>query len=174
MESLRGHLLIAAPSLFDYFRRAVILVIDHGEEGAMGVILNRESETEVADAVPSLAPLVDVEETLRVGGPVSPDSVVAIGEFHDPAEAGRQISGDLGVLDPERGDVGLHRVRIYAGYAGWAPDQLEEELRQDAWIVEPAEPDDVFRDEDLWPLVLRRKGGPYKLMAGMPADPSLN
>jgi putative transcriptional regulator len=84
-DSLRGQLLIAAPSLHDYFRRTVVLVIEHTEEGAMGVMLNRESETPVAEAVPQLAALADEEELVRIGGPVSPQSVVALGEFADVA-----------------------------------------------------------------------------------------
>src|SRR3954463_10006692 len=76
VDSLRGKLLIAAPSLFDYFRRTVILVLEHGEDGAMGVVLNRTSETAVAEAVPVLAELADDGELVRVGGPVSPEAVV--------------------------------------------------------------------------------------------------
>ena len=80
-KSLRGQLLIAAPSLFDYFRRTVILVIEHTEEGAMGVVLNRPSDTTVAEAVSALAELADADEVVRVGGPVSPEAVVALGDF---------------------------------------------------------------------------------------------
>ena len=100
--SLRGHLLIAAPSLFDYFRRSVILVLEHSDEGAMGVVLNRRSETLVADAVPALAALPGAEEAVFVGGPVAPATVVALGEFDDPDEAGTQVRGSLGTLDPDR------------------------------------------------------------------------
>src|SRR5881227_124694 len=75
-KTLRGQLLIAAPSLFDYFRRTVVLVIEHTEEGAMGVVLNRPSETTVAEAVSALAELADENELVRVGGPVSPEAVV--------------------------------------------------------------------------------------------------
>ena len=92
-ETLRGHLLIAAPSLFDYFRRTVVLVIEHTAEGAMGVVLNRESETRVADAVPQLADLAAEDDLVRIGGPVAPESVVALGEFADLSEAGMQVVG---------------------------------------------------------------------------------
>ena len=174
MDSLRGQLLIAAPSLYDYFRRTVVLVLEHGDEGAMGVVLNRSSETAVADAVPALAELAEEGELVRVGGPVAPEAVVALGEFDDPAEAGTEVLGSLGVLDPDAENAGLRRVRIYAGYAGWGPGQLDSELDAGAWIVEPAEPEDPFAEDDIWPRVLQRKGGSYALMAGMPADPSLN
>ncbi len=173
MDSLRGKLLIAAPSLFDFFRRTVILMVEHGEEGAFGVVLNRLSEATVAEAVPSLAVLADAEEMVRIGGPVGPESVVILGEFEDPGESPKLVFGDLGVVDPGE-DAVLRRVRVYAGHSGWSPGQLESELDRDAWLVETADPDDPFLDEDIWPTVLRRRGGEYALLARMPDDPSLN
>ena len=174
MDSLRGKLLIAAPSQYDYFRRTVVLVLEHGEDGAMGVVLNRPSETVVGDAVPALSGLAGEGELVRIGGPVAPEAVVALAEFPDPEEASTQVLEGVGVLDPEAPNESLGRLRVYAGYAGWAPGQLDAELEQGAWIVERAEPGDPFADEDIWPEVVRRKGGSYSLMARMPADPSLN
>jgi putative transcriptional regulator len=174
MESLAGQLLIASPTLTDYFQRAVILVLAHGEEGAMGVVLNRPSELDVADAVPLLADSVDDDEMVYMGGPVSPRAVVVLAEFDDAADAANHVFGDVGVLDPERLDSSVRRLRVFSGYAGWGPGQLEMELEQEAWFVEPALTDDPFGDQDLWPLALQRKGGRYALLARMPADPSLN
>jgi putative transcriptional regulator len=173
-ESLRGNLLIAAPSLFDYFRRTVVLVIEHSDEGAMGVVLNRVSETLVAEAVPALAGLAEDEELVRLGGPVAPDAVVALGEFDDPEEAGKAVVEGLGTVDPDGPRDSLRRVRVYAGYAGWSPDQLEGEIEQGAWIVEEASADDPFYDGDIWSDTLRKKGGGYRLLATMPDDPSVN
>lgn len=173
-ESLRGKLLIAAPSLFDYFRRSVVLVIEHSEEGAMGVVLNRTSESRVAEAVPALAELAEEDDLVHVGGPVSPQSVVALGLFDDPAEAASPILGDLGVVDPDRLDPDLRRLRVYAGYAGWGSGQLDGEVEEGAWIVEAADPEDPFNEGDLWSEALHRKGGAYALLATMPSDPSLN
>jgi putative transcriptional regulator len=174
VESLRGQLLIAAPSLYDYFRRTVVLVLEHSAEGAMGVVLNRESETRVAEAVPALASLAEPEELVRIGGPVSPQSVVALGDFGDVAEAGTLVVGSLGTLDPDGENGSLRRVRVYAGYAGWSAGQLDDELEAEAWLVLPAQPGDPFEGGDIWSEALRRKGGSYRLMATMPADPSLN
>jgi putative transcriptional regulator len=174
MDSLRGKLLIASPGLSDYFRRTVVLVIEHNEEGAMGVVLNRPSDAPVIDAVPQLAGLADDEDVVHIGGPVSPESVIALGEFEDRSEAARPVIGDLGLIDPERPDPELRGLRVYAGYAGWGPEQLESELEAEAWIVEDADPTDPFLDEDAWPVVLARKGGAYALLATMPADPSQN
>ena len=173
-ESLRGRLLIAAPSLYDYFRRTVVLVIEHTPEGAMGVVLNRSSDVLVADVIPALGELAEGDELVRVGGPVSPDAVVALGEFDDPDEAGAAVVGGLGTLDPERPNESLKRLRVYAGYAGWSAGQLDGEVDEGAWIVERASPEDPFRDDDIWSLALRRKGGGYRLLATMPSDPSLN
>ena len=173
-DSLRGHLLIAAPSLFDYFRRTVVLVLEHTPDGAMGVVLGRETETRVADAVPALADLPGADDVIFLGGPVSPESVVALGDFDRPEEASTQVVGSLGTLDPDGDNDSLRRVRVFAGYAGWAAGQLDGELEEDAWIVAYADPEDPFRSGDLWSSALERKGGRYRLMATMPADPSLN
>jgi putative transcriptional regulator len=173
-DSLRGQLLIAAPSLYDYFRRTVILVLEHTADGAMGVVLNRLSETRVAEAVPALAELPGSEELVRLGGPVSPQSVVALGDFERPEEAGTHVVGTLGTLDPEADNQSLRRLRVYAGYAGWSAGQLDGELEAEAWIVTAAAVDDPFGAGDLWSDALARKGGKYRLLATMPSDPSLN
>jgi putative transcriptional regulator len=128
----------------------------------------------VAEALPALAELPGADGLVRLGGPVSPESVVALGEFGDPDEAGTAVLGPLGTLDPDAANSSLRRVRVYAGYAGWAPGQLDGELEQGAWIVQQAHPDDPFREGDIWSEALRRKGGGYRLLATMPSDPSLN
>ena len=165
-ESLRSHLLIASPRLADYFQRTVVLVLEHNEDGAMGVVLNRPSDAPVREAVPGLADLSD--GVVHVGGPVQPQAVIALGEFEDPDDASRLVVGDLGVVDPDNPEARLRRARVYAGYAGWAPDQSEAELEEEAWIVEPVDPDDPFHDDDLWPVALQRKGGEYALRLCMP------
>ena len=180
VESLRGHLLIAGPALVDpNFRRTVVLVGEHSEEGALGVVLNRTSESTVADAVPELTALVDGLEPVHVGGPVQPSAIVVLADFAEPDRAGALVLDSIGFLpaevDPD--DLGeLRAARVFAGYAGWGPGQLDGELEEGSWIVEPALPDDVFSpDPDaLWSDVLRRKGGPFGVLALMPHDPSLN
>jgi putative transcriptional regulator len=171
---MRGHLLIAAPSLFDYFRRTVVLVLEHTPEGAMGVVLGRETETRVSEAVPALADVAEDDDVIYLGGPVSPESVVALGDFERHEEAGTPVVGSLGTLDPDAENDSLRRVRVFAGYAGWGPGQLDAELESDAWIVQPADANDPFRPGDIWSEALARAGGRYKLLATMPADPSLN
>jgi putative transcriptional regulator len=177
-ESLRGSLLIAAPQLLDpNFRRTVVLVADHGEEGAMGVILNRPSGMTVADAAPDLEPLIGPDAPIFAGGPVQPTSGVVLAEV---TESDEPVFADV-VLIPgleELADVvdGAGSIRVFAGFAGWGPGQLDDELGREDWIVEPAQPSDVFSEEPeaLWGSVLERKGGQYALLARMPEDPSQN
>ncbi len=140
----------------------------------MGVVLNRAAEVRVADVVPALAELPDSDQLVRLGGPVAPESVVALGDFEHPEEAGTTVLGSLGTLDPEAPNESLRRLRVYAGYAGWGAGQLDGELEQDAWIVVRAKVDDPFGEADLWSEAVARKGGSYRLLATMPSDPSLN
>jgi len=181
-ESLRGTLLIAAPMLVDpNFARSVVLVAEHGEEGAMGLVLNRPTEVVVSDAVPALADLVEEDGAGSVvyeGGPVQPQAVVALAEFDDPADAAVVAFGRIGFLraDASPDDVALGRARVFAGYAGWGPGQLEGELAEEAWILEPAREEDVFGPTPaaLWRDVLRRKGGAFAMLAFLPDDPAVN
>jgi putative transcriptional regulator len=181
MESARGHLLIAGPSLLDpNFWRTVVLVIEHNEEGALGLVLNRPSETSVGEAVPELEEVLDPDEPLFIGGPVQPSSVIVLGEFEDATDAALLAFDDVGVLGtastPEELSVGLRSSRAFIGHAGWGPDQLDGEIERGDWIVEPAGLDDAFsaNPRELWSEVLTRKGGSYALIARMPPDPSMN
>jgi len=177
-ESLRGSLLIAGPTLLDpNFRRTVVLVAEHNEEGAIGVILNRPSGMTVADAAPDLEPLVGGEAPIFAGGPVQPTSGVVLAEVAETEEAifaGVVLLPGLTELGEAASDA--QRVRVFAGYAGWGPGQLDDELERDDWILDDARPDDVFSEEpdSLWADALLRKGGQYALVARMPDDPSLN
>lgn len=179
MESLRGHLLVAAPSLVDpNFVRTVVLVAEHNDEGAMGVVLNRPSDASIGEVVPDLSALVDAEEPVFEGGPVQPAGVMVLAEFDDPADAALPVDGELGfvALEADTEAVAAARARAFAGHAGWGPGQLEAELDEEAWFVAPFEREDAFAadPEELWSRALERKGGAYALVARMPPDPSLN
>jgi putative transcriptional regulator len=180
VDSLQGHLLVAGPSLVDpNFWRTVVLVGEHTEEGALGVVLNRSSDTPVEEALPELAGLAASMGTVHVGGPVQPSAVVVLADFTEAERAESLVVGSVGFLpaeiDPD--ELGaLRRARVYAGYAGWGPGQLDAELEDGSWIVERALPEDVFTEdpEGLWSGVLRRKGGPFAVLAAMPPDPTQN
>jgi putative transcriptional regulator len=181
MGFLHGQLLVASPAMADpNFARSVIAIANHDEDGALGIILNRPSETEVVEAVPELEGVVDDDEVVFVGGPVQPASIVVLAEFEDPAEAAFLVVGGIGLVSDrtglERLGVATARRRVFAGYAGWGPGQLEQELEREDWILEAVQPQDVFDEEPgaLWGRVLARKGGQFRLLARMPLDPSVN
>jgi putative transcriptional regulator len=180
VESLRGNLLVASPGLIDpNFRRAVVLVTEHTDEGAAGLVLNRPSPVEVSAAVPQLEPVVGDGEQVWVGGPVQPEAVLVLGEFLDPDDAAVPLFGALGfpsLSEPEEIVPATTRRRVFAGYAGWGAGQLEAEVADEDWILEHALSDDAFTEdpEELWSDVLRRKGGVYELVARMPEDPRVN
>jgi putative transcriptional regulator len=180
VESLQGHLLIAGPTLWDpNFRRTVLLVGHHDEDGAVGVILNRASETTVAEAIPSLGSLVPADEPVFLGGPVQPQAAVVVADFADPSVADILAFDTIGFLPPETRpgiESALRRARVFAGYSGWGPGQLEGEMDEDSWVVERARVDDVFSSDPsrLWEEVLRRKGSSFDLLRLMPLDPTQN
>jgi len=181
MESMRGQLLVAGPALLDpNFWRTVVLIVEHTEEGALGLVLNRPSETSVGEAVPQLGELLDPMEQLFIGGPVQPSAVIVLAEFEDPTDAALLAFDDVGVLGTgpasEELSAGVRAGRAFLGHAGWGPGQLDGELERGDWIVEPARLQDAFAEEakGLWSRVLTRKGGSYALVARMPADPSMN
>lgn len=181
MDSARGQLLIAGPTLLDpNFWRTVVLVVEHSEEGALGLVLNRPSETIVGEAVTELEELIDSDELLFIGGPVQPSAVIVLARFEDPGDGALIAFDDVGVLGTgpsiESLASGVRRARAFVGHAGWGPGQLEAELERDDWILESATRDDAFTASpgDLWQTVLTRKGGSYALVARMPADPTSN
>lgn len=191
-----GRLLVASPSLDDpNFERTVLLVLDHDEDGALGVVLNRASAVPVRDSLDEWNHLTAHPPVVFGGGPVEPTAVVALGHaigVTDPhasdtdtgdaagGEGGTRILDRIRLVDLESDPVlaaaELARVRIFAGYAGWAPDQLEDEIQQGAWFVVDATPDDVFTDhpEGLWHAVLRRQPDELRLLSTFPSDPTLN
>ena len=179
-DSLRGKLLVASPALLDpNFARSVVLITEHTEEGAMGVVLNRPSDTEVDQVAPELASVID-GEPIFIGGPVQPKALVVLAEFSDPDAAAWIVAADVGFVAADtvgdRLEEAVRRGRVYAGYSGWGAGQLEAELEEDAWIVEAPLPAELFPDDPdaLWHDVLERKGGQFALIARMPEDPSLN
>ncbi len=181
-ESLRGKLLVASPALLDpNFARTVVLIAEHSEDGAMGIVLNRPAASTVSEAVPDLAFLTGEDAQVYVGGPVAETAVIVLAEFERPEVAGALIDGELGFVgtdadDPEALDGAIRRARVFAGHAGWGPGQLESELEEESWIVEPPRREEIFSEdpEQLWAAVLRRKGREFALLSTMPPDPSLN
>ncbi|MBA3280972.1 MAG: YqgE/AlgH family protein [Acidimicrobiia bacterium] len=177
-----GRLLVATPLIGDpNFERTVVLLLAHGAEGAFGVVVNRPSGTSVDEVAEWWLPQVSAPAVLFVGGPVGTDTVVGIARRGtDPVAHFGVVLGDLGTVDlhqpPDPGEHPWHGVRLFAGSAGWAPGQLEDEVAEGAWWPVDADPDDVLTaDPDgLWSRVLRRQPGPVAWFANHPDDPTAN
>lgn len=178
----RGRLLVATPLLDDpNFARTVVLLLEHGDEGAFGIVLNRPTGVTVAEAVPDWEAVAAAPAAVFGGGPVSPESVIALARgTAGGSEGWIPVLGDLGTVDIGRdpADVGaeVHALRIFAGYAGWAAGQLEAEIDEGAWFVVDARPDDAFttKPSELWRRVLRRQRGRLAMFAWYPSDPETN
>lgn len=187
--TLVGRLLVATPLLGDpNFRRAVVLIVEHEpEEGTLGVVLNRPTQVPVAQVLRSWTELVSGPPVVFRGGPVSPDSAVALALVPGDDEPlgwrpleGIPVMSRIGLVDldtpPEILAAEISRFRVFAGYAGWGSGQLQAEIDEGAWYVLAAEPGDAFASEpeSLWTSVLRRQGGDLALVATFPDDPSMN
>jgi putative transcriptional regulator len=181
--SVRGKLLLAGPNLLDpNFFRSVVLVLDHDDQGAFGLVVNRRSEIPLIDVLERWAPYARPDSYVYLGGPVAPEAGFALARASSPDVTGvSSLRGGWAVVDLEADPtiVGpeLSRLRIFSGYAGWAPGQLDAELdAQGGWIVVDALADDPFCDDadDLWSAVLRRQRGPLARLANYPLEPRLN
>jgi putative transcriptional regulator len=183
-SSMAGKLLIAEPMLGDpNFERSVVLMIEHVEDGALGVVLNRPTQLEVSAVLDEWSGLAAEPPVLYLGGPVEQHGVIALGRRSpsgEPPTGWVQVVGDVGTLDLHRspGEVAgeLVGIRFFVGYSGWGPGQLEAELDQDAWMVVDAVVDDVFAPDPqtMWRSVLRRQGGKLSMLANFPPHPSMN
>ena len=179
-----GRLLVSTPHLDDgVFHRSVILMLQHDDDGAQGVVLNKPLGAEVDAVLPGWGEHIASPQTLFQGGPVQVDS--ALGLVTVPGEVGlppgsQRLFGSVAIIDldtppllvmPEVGGL-----RIFAGYAGWSAGQLEGELRRGSWFVVDSVPGDLLTadPEHLWSQVLRRQGGELAFVAFFPSDPDLN
>jgi putative transcriptional regulator len=188
-KSRTGQLLAATPMLGDVnFRRTIVLIVeDDVEEGTLGVVLNRPSEIPVRQVLEPWTELVTGPSVLFQGGPVSPDSALALALPRGETEpigwrslAGSRLMSRIGLVDlgapPELLADGIASLRVFAGYAGWGAGQLEAEIDAGAWLVLDGLPEDAFAadPERLYPEVLRRQGGEMALLSTYPDDPVLN
>ena len=163
--------------------RTVIALLEHDDDnGAIGVVVNRPADLAVVDALPSVADLVAPPEVLFEGGPVSQTTAIALGmtEHGATPDGWSYVVPPLVTVDldhdPALLAATLRRMRVFAGYAGWSPGQLEGEIEEGAWYVVDSLPLDPFSDEPatLWSQVLRRQGWPLSAVAVCPLDPSMN
>lgn len=174
-EPRAGALLVATHELTDpNFAGTVVLILDHDEDGTVGVVLNRPSEVPVSDPLPDCRHPVAAPELVFVGGPVGRDTVIAVGAGTVVADAWQTVVDGVGIVDLDRpAPAALAGVRVFAGYAGWGPGQLEAEVAEGAWWLVDAASDDLVTSEPgtLWRRVLMRQGGLFRTV---PDDPTLN
>lgn len=190
---MAGRLLVATPMIADAnFERTVVALLDHGDEGSLGLVLNRPSDTTVVDPLPEWDRFAVHPAVVFLGGPVQQERAIALARpsaghrTGDPDGAGvlddafDAVVGDIGTLDlhvdPDRVGAAIDQVRVFSGYAGWGPGQLEGELEAGAWWVVDARPDDLLCEapEQLWRGVLARQPGDLATFARYPDDPSAN
>lgn len=177
-------LLLATPVLLDpNFTDSVVLMLDVNDDGALGVVLNRPTGLAVGDVLAGWAELVAEPEVLFEGGPVSTDGALAVALRASDGEGGpgfREVVDRLALLDldtpAELVADDLDGLRIFAGYAGWAAGQLEEEIAEGHWYVVPGAAGDVFRTDTthLWRDVMKRQPGDLAMHSTRPVDPDLN
>jgi putative transcriptional regulator len=185
-ETTRGRLLVATPTLEDpNFARTVVLMLEHTDEGALGVVLNRPTEVRLAEPLPAWDDVASDPAVVFVGGPVQREAIIALGRRRDgvgddDGDGWAPVVSGVGTVDlqadPALVTPGLAGLRIFAGYSGWGPGQLEVELEAGAWFVVDADPDDALAaaPEELWRDVLRRQKGDLAMFATFPPDPALN
>lgn len=179
-----GDLLVSVPHLPDpNFRRTVVLLLHHDDDGAFGVVLNRPLEVEVGSVLPGWDSAVSAPGVLFQGGPVGLDAALGLVALRPRAEmppSVTRVAGVFGLVDldspPPDGDDVVVGLRIFAGHSGWAGGQLEGEVAAGDWFVVPALPGDLWTPDPtrLWRTVLRRQGGTLAMASTFPEDPRLN
>lgn len=179
---IKGQLLLDSGLLRgSFFQRTVVLVCQHDPEGAFGLVLNRSAGTNAGEMI-----VADLPDPLRasplfLGGPVQPSALsFLLSDLFIP-DANVMPNLSLGhsldtLIELGESFSSTQRVKMFAGYAGWSPGQLEDELKRDAWLTHPASLDLIFdtSPDQLWQKILRQKGWKYRLLAQMPEDLSLN
>ncbi|MCW2498574.1 MAG: hypothetical protein JWN87_250 [Frankiales bacterium] len=184
MVSWEGKLLVATPVLTEgSFSRTVVQLLQHtAEDGALGLVLNAPSGTPLGEVLPGWALLAPDPVVVFEGGPMQQTAAICLGRLtsaapEDPSYVLVPGAPWLGTLDLDLDAAdAVEQVRVFAGYAGWSPGQLEDEVSEGAWWVLDALPGDAFSSEPqlLWRQVLRRQDLPLALAASYPPDPSLN
>ena len=179
---LKGQLLLDSGRLGgSFFQRTVVLICQHDAEGAFGLVLNRPSGRAAGEVIVADLPSAIKACPLYVGGPVLPSALSFLVSDTLLPEANVLPNLSLGHSVDTLTDIGAsfsasQRIKLFAGYAGWSPGQLEDEMKRDAWLTYPASLDLIFdaRPDQLWQSILRRKGWRYRLLAQAPEDPACN
>lgn len=179
-----GSLLVAMPNLTDPpFAGTVVFVLDHDASGTLGVVLGRPSQVRISDVLPGWCDLAVEPGVFHVGGPCETDTALCLAVCSGPGGEGgpRQVAGDVHLVDLDADPAELvdrvRGLRVFAGYAGWAPGQLAGEIAEGAWACVPGGPDDVLSElagPQLWRRVMGRQTGRLAVLSTAPADPTEN
>jgi putative transcriptional regulator len=177
----KGKILISAPYLNDIFKRSVILLTENDDNGTVGFIINKPLRLKIHEVVEDFP---NFDATVHLGGPVQPDMLNFIHKAGDVIDGGYEISNGIywgGNFETfkilaEAGSLNPLDFRFFLGYAGWNPNQLNNEFKINSWYVNSLPIDDIFSDdsEHLWQKILINMGGEYKVIATFPEDPSVN
>ena len=180
---LKGKLLLDGGALQgSFFHRTVLLICDHNAEGAFGLVLNRTADNKVGEVLVADLPDTLRESPLFLGGPVQPTALSFLHADNFIPDANIFPNLSLGHSLDDLVEIGesfspAKKVKMFAGYAGWSPGQLENEIKRKAWLTFPASLELVFDTppEQLWQKILKSKGGwKNKLLSQMPEDLSMN
>jgi putative transcriptional regulator len=179
----KGGLLLSEPFLEDpNFRRTVVLLCEHNEEGSVGFVVNRLLSITTAELVPDL---LEGDYPVFYGGPVEPNTLHYLYQSETPVSESRHVSkdmywgGNIAELNTQlqSGELSPAAIRFFVGYSGWAPEQLEEEISQLAWWTARLHHIEwIFNDDldDMWPTIVKHLGKDFAHMANAPEDPQWN
>ncbi|MDP2891266.1 MAG: YqgE/AlgH family protein [Bacteroidota bacterium] len=177
-----GHVLIAEPFLAgSYFNRSIIILASYSEKGAVGFILNKKVDYPVEDLFDDFP---DFDSEIHIGGPVGTDSIYFIHTLGDMIPGSLHIKEDLywgGDFEALKRQIKLglvhsNQVRFFLGYSGWDPGQLEEEIKENSWLVTDLAQADLMsiEENEMWVESVRSVGGRYSMWENFPENPSLN
>ena len=175
-QSFAGQFLAATPLIATPpFARSVILLLEHDDTGAIGVILNHDSGLPLDELLPEASPNVVDPPNVFLGGPVSTETALGLARAPTDSFLRPAALGTIGLVDPTAPPPGVSALRIFAGYAGWDPGQLEAEIEEQAWWVTLADVDAIFTDTtNLWRQTLRRAPGRIPLFETYTDNPMSN
>ncbi len=182
LQPAPGRLLISEPSLQDvFFKKSVVLLAEHNEEGSFGLIINKPVNVRLPEVVKDLQ---DFNVRLFLGGPVKTDSLFFIHTLGEMVKGSLKILPGIywgGDLDQVRdlmksGQLSENNIRFFIGYAGWASEQLDEEMKINSWVVAETNENQIITEdpEHLWQKLMKAMGQDYEIWANFPSDPSLN
>ena len=182
IKPLAGRILISVPFLHDfYFKKSVVLLADHGDDGSFGLIVNKPVDVKLSDISPEFE---GFDAPVYLGGPVKTDSLFFMHTRPDLIHDGSIIMDGLywgGNIETVRqliknGSITANDLRFFVGYAGWTADQLDHELEEKSWVVSLTDIDQITQPDtsDLWSQTLKKLGKEYKLWVNYPADPIMN